>query len=117
MRCLAIGAHPDDIELGCGGALLKHVARGDEVYLLVLTDGGRGGDRSARREEQEVALRRLGAERVIWGEFEDTLIPNDYRTLEVIEKAVSQSGQIRCTCITKAIPTRTTGISRGPGSQ
>jgi len=34
MKVLAVGAHPDDIELGCAGTLLQHGARGDEVNLL-----------------------------------------------------------------------------------
>ena len=38
MNILAIGAHTDDIELGCGGTLLKHVARGDTVHMLTMTD-------------------------------------------------------------------------------
>lgn len=40
MRVLAIGAHFDDIELGCGGTLLKHRERGDDIYLLVATHSG-----------------------------------------------------------------------------
>ena len=40
MNVLAIGAHFDDIELGCGGALAKHVANGDDVYAYVATKSG-----------------------------------------------------------------------------
>ncbi len=29
---LAIGAHPDDIEIGCGGSVKKHILTGDDVY-------------------------------------------------------------------------------------
>jgi LmbE family N-acetylglucosaminyl deacetylase len=39
---LAIGAHPDDIEFGCGATLAKWAAGGAEVHLLVLTDGSKG---------------------------------------------------------------------------
>ncbi len=39
---LFLGAHPDDIELGCGGTLIKHVQRGDNVYALIFTNGERG---------------------------------------------------------------------------
>ncbi len=61
-RVLAVGAHPDDIELGCGGTLLAHAAAGDAVTLLVDTDGGKGpGDLEERRAEQEQAARTLGA--------------------------------------------------------
>jgi LmbE family N-acetylglucosaminyl deacetylase len=41
-RALAIGAHPDDIEFGCGGTLAKWARSGTEVHLLVLTDGSKG---------------------------------------------------------------------------
>lgn len=40
MNVLAIGAHFDDIELGCGGALAKHVAKGDKVFAYVATYSG-----------------------------------------------------------------------------
>src|SRR5271157_554573 len=40
MNILAIGAHFDDIELGCGGALARHVAKGDTVYAFIATDSG-----------------------------------------------------------------------------
>lgn len=44
-RVLAVGAHPDDIEIGCGGTLAKLRARGDEVHALVATSGEAGSDR------------------------------------------------------------------------
>lgn len=49
---LAIGAHPDDIELGCGGYILKAKANGAKVYGLTLTKGERGGDNDHRREKE-----------------------------------------------------------------
>jgi LmbE family N-acetylglucosaminyl deacetylase/CheY-like chemotaxis protein len=48
---LAIGAHPDDIEVGCGGTLLGHVAQGHEVSVLVLTGGEAGGVPADRARE------------------------------------------------------------------
>jgi len=39
MNVLAIGAHPDDIEYGCGGMLTKYAQRGHDVYLWVASDG------------------------------------------------------------------------------
>jgi LmbE family N-acetylglucosaminyl deacetylase len=41
-RALAIGAHPDDIEFGCGATLAGWAARGCEVHVLVCTDGSKG---------------------------------------------------------------------------
>ncbi len=39
MRVLAIGAHPDDIEIACAGTLAKCVKRGDEVFVCHLSSG------------------------------------------------------------------------------
>src|SRR5687767_6726111 len=36
---LAIGAHPDDVELGCSGVLIKEVKRGKKVGIVDLTEG------------------------------------------------------------------------------
>ena len=38
-RALAVGAHPDDVEFGCGGTLAKWAAAGCEVHHIVCTDG------------------------------------------------------------------------------
>ncbi|MBM3567056.1 MAG: hypothetical protein FJX42_13205 [Alphaproteobacteria bacterium] len=40
MKVLAIGAHFDDVELGCGGTLAKHARAGDHVTIFVATDSG-----------------------------------------------------------------------------
>jgi LmbE family N-acetylglucosaminyl deacetylase len=69
-RALAVGAHPDDIEISCGATLAKWAAAGTDVHLLVLTDGSKGtwdpeADLHAlatrRREEQHAAAAALGA--------------------------------------------------------
>ena len=39
MNILAIGAHGDDIEVQCGGTLAKAAARGDNIFMCVVTDG------------------------------------------------------------------------------
>jgi len=77
MRILAIGAHPDDIETGCGGTLLKYIADNHEVYLLVMTDGGLGGKPAVRKKEQLASSRLIKAKELIWGGYKDTqLFPN-----------------------------------------
>ena len=52
---LAFGAHPDDIELGCGGSLAKAVAEGKKVGLIDLTQGELGTRGSAEIRKQEAA--------------------------------------------------------------
>ena len=41
-RALAIGAHPDDVEFGCGGTLAKWAAAGCAISHLICTDGSKG---------------------------------------------------------------------------
>lgn len=67
---LAIGVHPDDIELSCAGTLLQHIALGYKVALLDLTCGelGTRGSGELRLEEAAVASKLLGA--VVRGNLE-----------------------------------------------
>lgn len=85
MNILAIGAHPDDIEFGCGGTLIKYALKGHDVHLLILTDGGRGGDPAERRREQEAAAKLLGAQRLLWGGYHDTELPLDRDLIQKLE--------------------------------
>ena len=88
MRILAIGSHPDDIEFGCGGTLIKYTRGGHDLRLLVLTAGGGGGDAALRRQEQEAAAAILGAKEVFWGEYRDTEIPVNQTLIQKIEDVV-----------------------------
>lgn len=60
---LAVGAHPDDVELGCGGTLARLVAAGRRVGILDLTRGEAGsrGTPETRAAEAAEAARRLGS--------------------------------------------------------
>jgi LmbE family N-acetylglucosaminyl deacetylase len=90
MNVLAVGAHPDDIELGCGGALLQHVARGDHVTMLVMTTGGRGITTSSRVFEQQDAARVLGAS-LRWGSFKDGSIPDGAPAILAIDEVITRT--------------------------
>ncbi len=52
---LAIGAHPDDVELGCGATLAKEIANGKKVGIIDLTRGELGTRGSAEKRDQEAA--------------------------------------------------------------
>ncbi len=60
---LAIGSHPDDVELGCGGTLALLAKQGKKVGILHLTRGERGtrGTVEERQQEAEDAAKALGA--------------------------------------------------------
>lgn len=75
MNILAVGAHFDDIELGCGGTAARHAAKGDKVIAFVATDSGYSNPAArtirpaqAARREGEAALKILGA-RLVCGGF------------------------------------------------
>jgi LmbE family N-acetylglucosaminyl deacetylase len=87
-RALAIGAHPDDIEIGCGGTLAKWAASGCTIHHLVLTDGSKGtwdpGQDLAslvatRQDEQREAARRLGGGEVRFLGWPDGELRNTIR--------------------------------------
>lgn len=95
MNVLAIGSHPDDIEIGCGGALLRHKAKGDTVRMLVLTAGGMGGDASdvsletVRCQEAFAAAKIMGIPVDCW-DYKDTEIPETYDLIDRIETIVQE---------------------------
>jgi len=72
MNILAIGAHPDDIELGCGGTLLKASRQGHNIFMYTLTRGAASGDPEQRTGELMKSAKFIGAKRLWIDNFEDT---------------------------------------------
>lgn len=86
---LAIGSHPDDVELGCGGTLLAHRRRGDHVAMLVMTRGERGPQGAVSRiDEQVEAARQFGVHRVFWGGFPDGAVPEGVEGIDRIQAVI-----------------------------
>ena len=86
---LAVGAHPDDIEFGCGATLAKWAAAGTVLHHLVLTDGAKGSwdpeqEESvliaSRKEEQRRAAALLGGGDVAFLGRTDGELRNDTST-------------------------------------
>jgi len=90
---LAIGAHPDDVEFGCGGALRKHIENGDEVYVLILTNGEKG-NHSLDKKECMASMGELGIkeENIIFGGFPDGFVKHDFETVNFIEGWINKLG-------------------------
>jgi LmbE family N-acetylglucosaminyl deacetylase len=89
MNILAIGAHPDDIEFGCGGTMIKYADRGHQLYLLVMTKGGLGAATSTRKAEQLDAKDVLGVKDIFWGGYEDTYIQVDKDIISQVESVIA----------------------------
>ncbi|OGR41693.1 MAG: hypothetical protein A2X35_12520 [Elusimicrobia bacterium GWA2_61_42] len=89
MKILGIGAHPDDLEFGCGGTFHKLAAKGHKIHMLVMTLGSVGGDPRVRLAEQERSAALLKA-RLYWGGFEDTGVTLTRELIRVVEKRVDE---------------------------
>ena len=98
-RVLAVGAHSDDIEFGCGATLAKWADTGAEVHLLVATDGSKGtwdhdADLAAliaqREDEQRDAAKILGAVDVRFLRRVDGELTNDAPTRAEVCAAIRE---------------------------
>ncbi|TAM37198.1 PIG-L family deacetylase [bacterium] len=92
MKVLAIGAHFDDVELGCGGTLLRHKRQGDKIYIIVVTNSGyksktKKSIRSAYKAKQEGkrSAEYLKAELICCNKDPIVLIPTEKLVLEIEE--------------------------------
>ena len=95
---LAVGAHPDDVELGVGGTLAKHRTAGHPVFVLTLTRGEASlpdGQEIGRLEESRRALEEL---RVAPGciytcDLGDTVLPSRIAEIaEAVQRTIQETG-------------------------
>ena len=86
---LAVGAHPDDVEIGVGGILAAHRSVGDQVVILTLSRGAKGGSADDRQNESLRSAELLGA-RLFLEDLVDTEITNTGPTVQIIERVVNQ---------------------------
>lgn len=85
---LAIGAHPDDVELGCGATIAKEISKGKKVGIIDLTRGelGTRGTAETRDSESQDAANVLGVSLRINMEFADGFFVNDkWHQIELIK--------------------------------
>src|SRR5438477_12593183 len=92
MRLLAVGAHPDDLEVLCAGTLAKCAARGDAVFMAVSTDGAGGSTTlpeseivRIRQDEARASAAVIGARSIWLGFSERRLYDNDETRLRYID--------------------------------
>ena len=97
MRVLAVGAHPDDIEILCSGTLLRYKDQGHDVVIAIATNGNQGhvvippeelGE--VRRREAASSAALCGAE-FIWMDYPDEFIYHDHSTRMAFIEMVRQA--------------------------
>jgi LmbE family N-acetylglucosaminyl deacetylase len=91
MNILAIGAHPDDIELGCGGLLLKAKRSGHNVYMYTLTRGEASGNPLHRTQELIQSSKFIGAKSLWIDNFPDTHLSINSDLIDHIEIFINKA--------------------------
>ena len=93
MNVMAIGAHPDDIEFGCSGTLIKHKERGDTVVYVCMTSteskSGTSGNilRSLEQLKSEVkcSTELIECDYVEFARFTDLHVPFNFESVSVLD--------------------------------
>ena len=100
MRVLAVGCHPDDLEIACAGTLRKYVKRGDEVYMCHVANGNLGHKiimpdelAALRHEESERAAKIVGAKKVFDLDVGDLHVK--YHDIEVMKKMIAVVKEVK----------------------
>ena len=98
MNIICIGAHPDDIEIGCAGTIKRFVNQGNKVYYLIATLGEKVSVDNAellkikdsRTKESINAAKYIGASDIFMLNLNDTRIKHDGETVKAIEKKINE---------------------------
>ena len=90
LTVLAVAPHPDDLEIGCGGTLIKLAKAGHHVHAMVMTQGDAGGDPERRVREQVAAAKLYKAKSLHWGGFEDTRVPLSKESIDALDAVIRQ---------------------------
>ena len=98
MNVMAIGAHPDDIEFGCGGTLINHKDNGDVVIYVCMTDTqsvDKTTDKIIRshqqlKDETQCAADVLGVDEIHYLPFKDLSVPFSLESVSELEKLIKE---------------------------
>ena len=98
MNVMAIGAHPDDIEFGCGGTFIKHKDKGHTVIYVCMTDtesvdatkGKVIRSESQLKSETQCAADILGVDNIFYLPFKDLHVPFSFESVSALETLIKQ---------------------------
>jgi len=89
MNILAIGAHPDDIEIGCFGVLAQHHKKKDKIFGIILTNGELADDPKKRIQECKKSTKLINMN-LIFGNFPDGNIQENAKLVSFIDDAIKK---------------------------
>lgn len=97
MKVLAIGAHADDVELGLGGTIARHVSKNDNVHILIITDseyknfdGTKIRTKKTACQEALKAARIMGVNKVNFLDYKTKEVKYDVNLIEDINAVIDQ---------------------------
>lgn len=87
---MVVAAHPDDEVIGVGGTIAKHALAGDQVYVVIVTEGasiqfpGQPEKRVLKSKQAHTAGKILGVAKIFEGDFPDQKL-DEFPVLEIIQ--------------------------------
>lgn len=89
MNILAVGAHPDDIDLGCFGVLARHHKKKDKIFGIVLTNGELADDPKIRIQESKKSAKLINM-KLIFGGFPDGDLLENSKLVAFIDNIIKK---------------------------
>lgn len=88
---LAVGAHPDDLEIACGGTLSRLCDEGHHVHAIIMSDGRAGGDNGVRPDEARTGASTMGLCSIEIHSLTDTMLDHhSVEMVQIIEEKINQ---------------------------
>ncbi len=98
LKVVVVSVHPDDFCLGCGGTVALHTRRGEEVRVLVLSNGERGGDPEVRKSESVESARILGTDHIHFLGLPDGQVADSVDSVSRIQDYLEEDDPDRVYC-------------------
>jgi LmbE family N-acetylglucosaminyl deacetylase len=93
LRVLCLGAHADDIEIGCAGTLLRWLVEQPKIDITWAVFSGAGARGDETRRSAEAILGADGSRRVVLGDFEDAHMPADFARMKAFARALREQSE------------------------
>jgi LmbE family N-acetylglucosaminyl deacetylase len=82
LKLVCIGAHSDDLEIGCGGTILRWLAEYEDVDVVWVVASAQGERLKEAKASANSLLRRASSVRAVFGDFRDAYFPNEFARLK-----------------------------------